>query len=293
MTLLVVAGCAHPTVPPAARPAADPIAHGIHLVAFREDGSGYLVMERIVRESTRLTLYGVDSQTGDRALIGNLDSDVERLLALAWPGDRGLIPTLRPSSTGAKIIEELGYEWPSRAEGAALETEYGVLMLEDARVVLRHDGDEVTVAELAPGVDITRSAWLVSLEGTLIGLTVDYAGRPRVVDLRVINVKEAAARILSKRGFQAHVEHRYDIAAVLWRRARELDPSAPDVSYNLACAEALLGRPQPALERLREAIDLGGDRYRNLARDDDDLLSLAGRLEFLEILKRPVTPAAN
>ena len=66
------------------------------------------------------------------------------------------------------------------------------------------------------------------------------------------------------------------------RRLMELLPRDPRVRYNLACSCALLGRGDEALERLREACELGLDDL-NLLRRDRDLDALRQDPRFREI----------
>ena len=69
------------------------------------------------------------------------------------------------------------------------------------------------------------------------------------------------------------------------RRLMDLLPKDPRVRYNLACSCALVGRPDEALERLREARELGFDDL-NLLRRDKDLDSLRHDARFKEIEAR-------
>ena len=66
------------------------------------------------------------------------------------------------------------------------------------------------------------------------------------------------------------------------RRLVHLLPRDPRVRYNLACSCALLGRPDEAIERLREACGLGFDDL-NLLRRDKDLDTLRDDPRFKEI----------
>ena len=64
--------------------------------------------------------------------------------------------------------------------------------------------------------------------------------------------------------------------------------------YNLACIEALSGRPDSAMEHLRQAHDVG---FTNVAwlEEDGDLASLRGRADFAELvalMRNEVAPAA-
>jgi tetratricopeptide (TPR) repeat protein len=69
------------------------------------------------------------------------------------------------------------------------------------------------------------------------------------------------------------------------RRLADLLPRDPRVRYNLACSCALLGRPDEALERLREACDLGFDDL-NLLRRDRDLDAIRQDPRFQEVERR-------
>jgi tetratricopeptide (TPR) repeat protein len=53
----------------------------------------------------------------------------------------------------------------------------------------------------------------------------------------------------------------------------ETPPRYPDSLYNLACCEALAGRPADALAHLRESIELA-DRLKSFADGDSDFDSL-------------------
>ena len=60
-------------------------------------------------------------------------------------------------------------------------------------------------------------------------------------------------------------------------------PDAGIVLYNLACAEVLHGEPDPAIGHLRRAIELE-DRFRELARTDEDFDAVRERDEFKELV---------
>jgi tetratricopeptide (TPR) repeat protein len=55
--------------------------------------------------------------------------------------------------------------------------------------------------------------------------------------------------------------------------------------YNMACAYALKGDPDSAMQRLREAVD-AGFKKRWALEGDPDLASLRGGQRFQELLKR-------
>jgi hypothetical protein len=50
--------------------------------------------------------------------------------------------------------------------------------------------------------------------------------------------------------------------------------------YQLACWEALAGRSDEALEHLNRAVELGGEKFRTYASDDEDLDSIRSDPRF-------------
>ncbi|MFT5734876.1 MAG: tetratricopeptide (TPR) repeat protein [Paracoccaceae bacterium] len=62
-------------------------------------------------------------------------------------------------------------------------------------------------------------------------------------------------------------------------------PLDPNVRYNLACSQALLGLHDEACSTLETAFELGYDDAPHL-RDDDDLSSLHGLPRFEALLRR-------
>jgi tetratricopeptide (TPR) repeat protein len=65
----------------------------------------------------------------------------------------------------------------------------------------------------------------------------------------------------------------FDAYAAELEAALERRPDHPATLYNVACAEALAGRPEVALERLRRALELKPE-WEDMARKDDDLAAL-------------------
>jgi tetratricopeptide (TPR) repeat protein len=56
-------------------------------------------------------------------------------------------------------------------------------------------------------------------------------------------------------------------------------PDSPSVLYNLACAEALTGRTEEAVEHLRRAVELY-EPFAEIARDDSDFDSIRDHPEY-------------
>jgi tetratricopeptide (TPR) repeat protein len=74
----------------------------------------------------------------------------------------------------------------------------------------------------------------------------------------------------------------YEQAYELLRDANEKHPDMAGVLYNLACAEARLGKTDEALEHVRRAIELS-DQFRFYARDDPDLESIRDHPDFAAV----------
>lgn len=64
-------------------------------------------------------------------------------------------------------------------------------------------------------------------------------------------------------------------------------PDAGIVLYNLACVEVLAGDPEPAFGHLQRAIQLE-ERFRELARTDEDFAAIRDRPEFQELVEAAV-----
>jgi len=101
----------------------------------------------------------------------------------------------------------------------------------------------------------------------------------------------------SLRARASHTLHakRYAEAAALFQQQAQAEPfqsSKASAFYNLACAQALAGQPQPALRALTQAERLG---FRNvdLARTDTDLTSLRALPEFASVVGRMEQAAAR
>lgn len=71
-------------------------------------------------------------------------------------------------------------------------------------------------------------------------------------------------------------ERAYEILAA----ANERHPDSPSVLYNLACAEALLGKQEEPVEHLRRAVELY-DGFVDIARDDPDFDSIRSHPGFV------------
>lgn len=85
-------------------------------------------------------------------------------------------------------------------------------------------------------------------------------------------------------GLALHMSGDYERALDAHRRAAEFEEVRARALFNLACAQALLKRPQAALDSLEEAVDAGFDDVRAL-RSDADLSSIREMPRFAEIVE--------
>lgn len=83
-------------------------------------------------------------------------------------------------------------------------------------------------------------------------------------------------------GYVLHAQGKLDQAIVYHRRASEFPQLAPNALYNWACALALQGDSDAAIEKLAKSIDLGFSYTSDLT-DDPDLISLFEREDFKKL----------
>ena len=73
----------------------------------------------------------------------------------------------------------------------------------------------------------------------------------------------------------------YEHGIEVLRKGLEHHPTSPGLNYQLACYHALAGKPWPAVEHLRVALENSEDgRVAEWMADDADLDSLRGRADF-------------
>jgi len=109
------------------------------------------------------------------------------------------------------------------------------------------------------------------------------AAEPDTVVLAVGGPRDGAYEPSPWEDFFAAERHRssgdYGAYAAELATALERRPDHPATLYNLACAEALAGRPDDAIAHLQRALELKPE-WMDQARKDDDLASLRGALEW-------------
>lgn len=85
-----------------------------------------------------------------------------------------------------------------------------------------------------------------------------------------------------------HMAGDYERAIPAHKKAAEFDQYRPIALYNLACAQALIGKHDAAIASLNAAIDAGFDRI-ELIQEDSDLASLRERDDFNAVIDRART----
>lgn len=81
------------------------------------------------------------------------------------------------------------------------------------------------------------------------------------------------------RGMRLHDDGQHAEAIECWEKAIAADHAVGASTYNIACAHAMLGHVQQALDSLEKSVELGFDVAGYLD-DDDDLASLRGNSRF-------------
>jgi len=82
---------------------------------------------------------------------------------------------------------------------------------------------------------------------------------------------------------QLYAEGRYAEAADRGKELVAENPGLPNVFYNLACCEALAGRPADAIEHVRQAIELS-PRFREFAQGDSDFDAIRDEPGFKDVV---------
>ena len=125
-----------------------------------------------------------------------------------------------------------------------------------------------------------------------------YSGfNDRYVDLRVDDDPEPIqelSRILSiqlaygalSRASALREEGQLDLALREAKAAAEMNPSVPEVMYDLACYYALNGMKGEALDALQQALE-EAPNFKRMASEDSDLVSLRDEPAFKKMVGRP------
>ncbi|MFH0794030.1 MAG: hypothetical protein V2A74_08360 [bacterium] len=93
------------------------------------------------------------------------------------------------------------------------------------------------------------------------------------------------ARAWNKKGLSLAALKKYSEAEGDFAAAQKLRPKWAEPPYNRACALALLGRADDALDQLQHSLELGGEGIAALATADDSLKSLRSNPRFRQLLK--------
>ena len=77
---------------------------------------------------------------------------------------------------------------------------------------------------------------------------------------------------------------RLEEAIASYQHVLSIEPEDTDAMYGLACAYALQGHRDQAVDYLRKSINLDPNKYIDLARQDDDLQSLHKDPRFVALI---------
>lgn len=201
-----------------------------------------------------------DGADGTRWYRLRRDLDVKALGVNAYGAD-----------AGKRVIEE----HDELGTAAGKHEELYVVLRGSATFQLGGDERTVGVGEVVhiPDPSIRRGA-IAQEDGTVVLVT---GGTPGVA--YSVSPWEAAGD-----AYPYWERGEYGQAVKILRSVVDEHPKAGIVLYNLACVEVLAGEPEPALDHLRRAIELE-ERFRELARTDDDFASIRDRPEFENIVE--------
>jgi tetratricopeptide (TPR) repeat protein len=175
------------------------------------------------------------------------------------------------ADSGKRVIEE----HDELGTAAGKHEELYVVLRGSARFEL--DGEEQTVPAgscvFIRAPDVRRGA-IAEEDGTIV---LVVGGTPGVA--YGVSAWEAAGDAYPHWESGDHAK-----AVEIMRAVVEEHPEAGIVLYNLACAETLAGEPEQALEHLRRSIELE-ERFRELARTDEDFAAIRDRPEFRELVE--------
>ena len=171
--------------------------------------------------------------------------------------------------TGSKVGDRIINEHDEADEHEEL------YVVQQGRATFELDGEQVdapagTVVFAEPGVK--RTAFAEEPETTLIAIG-GAPGQP--YEPHGWEVWSQLAPL-----FQAG---EYEQVADRGRELLEGHPEYAGVFYNVACAEALAGRGDDAIEHLRHSIERS-ERFRELAKDDSDFESIREEPAFKELV---------
>ena len=87
-------------------------------------------------------------------------------------------------------------------------------------------------------------------------------------------------------GYALHSQGKYEEAMRAHREAAEFARYAPTARYNLACALALTGKPDAAINELESALDEGFLSRSRSIEEDEDFVSILGDPRFKKLAER-------
>lgn len=220
-----------------------------------------------------------------RAIVLERIGDTLRLVEHGPSGTRAVGPT--PSSPDLDaatwaLLAQLGFVPFTEAHATPTRGDLRV----HGETVQVHTATplHLSVALLGLGAAPVEVVWRTTPESRFVGLEVRFDGAMTTRAAYLIDPSDARHKLLVSRASQAHQEGNYAQAVIDYTDVLSLKPDDTVASYNLACALARLGQYEAALTQLRRAIDTGGPRYQDYARQDPDFAELKRTLAFSELI---------
>ncbi|HUW58954.1 MAG TPA: hypothetical protein VMZ92_20115, partial [Planctomycetota bacterium] len=119
----------------------------------------------------------------------------------------------------------------------------------------------------------------------LLIVTASWASAQEPAPPRISQETMREFNLLAREVQQLFADKKHEAVLPKCRRMIELIPSQPNPHYNLACALALLGKTEEALESLAAAVEKGFNDPAHI-KADDDLASLRQDKRFTELVEK-------
>lgn len=196
---------------------------------------------------------------------------------------------LLPDNSNALYNMACGYSLQGRTDAALDMLERAVLAGFDSEERFRDDSDLAAIRGTSRFEELRELNHTLSLDrfredGWSDTEYSDTRWNPAVAEFTAYTRSHpSVGRAWFDLGWALHFSHRHDEAADAFAKAVDLGYRTATSSYNVACARAMQGETDAALDWLQRAVDAGFTSAGHMA-DDDDLESLHGDPRFQAIV---------